>query len=294
MLNLVALDLETTGLDPARDAIIEIGAIRFQGPRVEAEWSALINPGRPLPPFITQLTGIDDSMLANAPRFMDVADELREFAGDDPILGHQVSFDLSFLQRRGLLDANPALDTYDLAAVVLPDASRYSLAALASALAVPLRTAHRALEDARTTMQVYQRLFERILSLPPELVQQIANLAPLLEWSAGWVFEAALDQIIESGVTPSEEPWRAWSAFPKPKPDGSPLTPREERQPLDAEELAALLEPGGTLAKAFPNYEHRAQQVMMLSAVSEAFNGGEHLLVEAGTGTGKSMACAEG
>ncbi len=290
MLNLVSLDLETTGLDPARDAIIEIGAIRFQGSRVEAEWSTLVNPGRPLPPFITQLTGIDDSMLANAPRFVDVAGELREFVGDEPVLGHQVSFDLSFLRRRGLFEDNPALDTYDLAAVVLPNASRYSLGALASALTVPLQTAHRALDDARTTMQVYQRLLDRILALPPGLVQQIATLAPQLEWSAGWVFEEALDRLIDSGITPPEAAPRAWSALPKPRSDRPPLKPREDRHPLDTEGLAALLEPGGALAKTFPNYEHRSQQVTMLSAVSEAFNAGTHLLVEAGTGTGKSMA----
>src|SRR6266852_7688561 len=65
---IVALDLETTGLEADRDAIIEIGAIRFKGDRVEAEFSTLVNPGRKLSPFITRLTGITDAMLVNAPR----------------------------------------------------------------------------------------------------------------------------------------------------------------------------------------------------------------------------------
>ncbi len=66
MRTLIALDLETTGLDPERDAVIEIGAVRFRGARVEDEWSTLINPGRPIPPFISELTGIDDLMVARA------------------------------------------------------------------------------------------------------------------------------------------------------------------------------------------------------------------------------------
>ncbi len=65
---IVALDIETTGLDPRRDAIIEIGAVRFSGKRVEAQWESLINPGRPIPPLITQLTGINDAMVHKAPQ----------------------------------------------------------------------------------------------------------------------------------------------------------------------------------------------------------------------------------
>ncbi|HHH82498.1 MAG TPA: 3'-5' exonuclease, partial [Chloroflexi bacterium] len=79
---LIAFDLETTGLDPARDAVIEIGAVRFRGDRVEAEWSTLINPGRPLPNPIIELTGINDEMLAQAPRITEVLDDLHAFVGD--------------------------------------------------------------------------------------------------------------------------------------------------------------------------------------------------------------------
>jgi DNA polymerase III epsilon subunit-like protein len=79
MKSIVALDLETTGLDPTLDAVIEIGAVRFHGPRVEAEWSSLVNPGRPLPPYISQLTGITDAMLASAPRLSRVLPLISSF-----------------------------------------------------------------------------------------------------------------------------------------------------------------------------------------------------------------------
>src|SRR3970282_2187547 len=117
MQTVVALELETTGLDPTRDAIIEIGAVRFRDDRIEEEWSQLVNPGRPLPRFITQLTGITDEMLAEAPRLQEVLEPIRAFVGDHPIVGHAVGFDLSFLQRKGLFAENQPLDTYELAAV---------------------------------------------------------------------------------------------------------------------------------------------------------------------------------
>ena len=189
MQNIIALDIETTGLDPSRDAVIEIGLVRFQGSRVEDTWQSLINPGRPLPPFIIQLTGIDDAMLANAPRITSVLDDLQEKVGDLPILGHNIGFDISFLQQLGLFYQNQLIDTYDLASVLLPDAGRYRLDALASALGVVPQQRHRALEDASTTHQVYLRLCNKVQQLPHALIVEIVNLGANIEWGAGWVFE---------------------------------------------------------------------------------------------------------
>ena len=97
MTSIVAIDLETTGLDSERDAIIEIGAVRFSGKRVEDEFSSLINPNRHIPEFITGLTGIDDAMVRQAPRLQEMLPELEAFVGNPPVLGHHNLFDLSFL-----------------------------------------------------------------------------------------------------------------------------------------------------------------------------------------------------
>lgn len=290
METLVALDLETTGLDSERDAVIEIGAIRFRGSRVEAEWSTLVNPGRPLPPFIVQLTGIDDSMLAGSPRLAEVAGDLEAFVADAPILGHNVGFDLSFLRRRGLFNENPRLDTFDLASVLLPTAARYRLGNLAEALGLPVRGIHRALDDARTTRAVYLALLERLQALPRTLLEEIVRLGENVEWGAGWAFEEALDHAL-ARREPEVGPRTAADPQPsKPSDGGPPLRPAETIRPLDAEELAALLEPGGPFAARFPGYENRPQQVAMLRAVAGALSGSRHLLVEAGTGIGKSIA----
>jgi DNA polymerase-3 subunit epsilon/ATP-dependent DNA helicase DinG len=155
---IVALDLETTGLSAKTDKITEIGAVRFKGNRVEAEWHSLINPGIRIPPYITKLTGITDSMVRNAPTIHEVLDDLTAFVGDAPVLGHNVRFDLSFLRQHQILHNNEALDTYEIAAVLLPNAGRYRLGALGQALGVLLPATHRALDDAHVTRAVYRHL----------------------------------------------------------------------------------------------------------------------------------------
>ena len=118
---IVALDIETTGLNPKSDSITEIGAIRFRGSRIDGEWHSLINPGKRIPSHITQLTGITDAMVRDKPSIHEVLHDLVDFVGDAPVLGHNIPFDLSFLQPKGILRDNPSLDTYELAAVLLPD-----------------------------------------------------------------------------------------------------------------------------------------------------------------------------
>lgn len=102
MASLVALDLETTGTDPARDAIIEIGVVRFNGPRVEETWSTLVNPGRPIPPAITQLTGINDLMVRDAPPLHAVLPRLERFVGDAVVVGHNIGLISAFCAARVL------------------------------------------------------------------------------------------------------------------------------------------------------------------------------------------------
>jgi DNA polymerase-3 subunit epsilon/ATP-dependent DNA helicase DinG len=293
MRTLVALDLETTGLDPARDAILEIGALRFRGARVEKSISQLVNPGRPIPPFITQLTGIDDHMVASAPRLTSVLGELVDLIGDAPVIGHNIAFDLAFLQRRGLLAHAQGVDTFDMASVMLPSVGRYGLGAIARQLGIPVPTSHRALADAQTTHQVFLLMVERARQLPLAILEEIVRLGEELEWGGGWLFEEALaarDDPPLEGAEPAARLGTGALLRAAAFEASAPLQPREPLRPLEIEELAAVLEPGGLLQQRFPGYEHRGEQVSMLRAVASALSDGRHLLVEAGTGTGKSIA----
>src|SRR5512147_1114981 len=200
MQSIVSIDIETTGLSPDRDVIIEIGAVKFKGHRVEAEWSTLVNPGRHIPEFITGLTGISDVEVRSAPRLMDIAPQLEAFAEDAPVVGHNVRFDLSFLQRVGLFEYNEVIDTYELASVLMPTASRYNLGALGKQLGILLPATHRALDDARVTMAAFNRLFEIARELPLEVIAEIVRLSEPLEWDAGWLFQEVLRSRAKEGI----------------------------------------------------------------------------------------------
>jgi ATP-dependent DNA helicase DinG len=294
MTSIVALDLETTGLDPQSDAILEIGARRFDGNRVENEFSTLINPGRHIPEFITGLTGISDEMVRQAPHLRDVLDELAAFIGDSPILGHNIQFDLSFFKKYELFELNERLDTYEMAAVLLPSASRYNLGSLVQQLGIALPATHRALDDARATHGVFQRLFTQARELPPDLLAEIVRYSEPIEWDGAWAFQQALQTRLHEGVKAKQVKARPDNLLYVPgdteKRKTVPIQILKEPNPIDPEEAASILEHGGPFAHYFESYEYRPEQIEMVKAVANALSYGQHLMVEAGTGVGKSFA----
>jgi DNA polymerase-3 subunit epsilon/ATP-dependent DNA helicase DinG len=292
MTSIVSIDIESTGLDENRDAIIEIAAVRFNGRRVENEFTTLINPGKHIPDFITGLTGIDDKMVREAPRLRDMTHELIAFVGDSPILGHNVKFDIGFLRKAGLFQFQQTIDTYELASVLMPTASRYNLGSLGQQLNIPLPATHRALDDARVTQACYVRLLDMARELPLETLQEIVELGNFVDWDAGWVFEQALQLRAKDGIKPKTTR-SASTSRPVPgstKKDFPPIERNEEPTALDPEEIASVLEYGGPFSQYFEAYEQRPQQVDMLKAVTNALSSSNHLIVEAGTGVGKSFA----
>ncbi|MGA2504404.1 MAG: exonuclease domain-containing protein, partial [Anaerolineales bacterium] len=294
MIPIVALDLETTGLDSQKDAIIEIGAVRFVGNRVEDEFTMLINPGRHIPEFITGLTGISDDMVRQAPRIIEVIDELGAFIKDSPILGHNIQFDLSFLKKFNSFDLNDIIDTYELAAVLMPSASRYNLGALGLQLGIPLPATHRALDDARVTAAAFQKLFARACELPADLLTEIVRSCEPIAWDGAWAFNQALQSRARSGVLPLQirKELEGGPLFisEEDRPKTLPLHIPDEPAPIDPEEAASFLENKGAFSKFFNSYEYRPEQLEMLRAVANSLSNGQHLMVEAGTGVGKSLA----
>jgi len=292
MSSIVAVDIETTGLNPDEDVIIEIGAVRFNGRRVEDTWTTLVNPRRSIPSFITQLTGISNNMVRNAPVLPDVMEELIAFVGDDPVVGHNISFDLTFLQQAGALKQNMDIDTYELAAVLMPTASRYNLSALAQQLGVLLPATHRALDDAKATHAVFIELTEKARELPLDLLAEIVRMGEPLEWQANWVLQQVLRQRAKEPVQAKKAAGGTHGPlFEKPIDDEDLRVGAETGETkLDIDDVAATLDLGGDFANYFAEYEYRPQQVDMLRSVANALSNSQHLMVEAGTGTGKSFA----
>jgi len=185
----VALDLETTGLRSEHDAIIEIGAVKFREGEVLETWSSLVNPQRPIPHKITQLTGITQIEVNQAPALASVISSFKSFVKDYPIVGHNVSFDLGFLKRHNLFLNNLAIDTFELASILLPHAARYSLGTLADALGITFPTRHRALEDALATKDLFLGLLQQASQLDLSVIREINRLAARSDWSLRPIFQ---------------------------------------------------------------------------------------------------------
>jgi len=163
------LDIETTGLSPAREKITEIAIFLHDGTKITDEYSTLINPEKKIPYRITQMTGINNRMVESAPRFYEVAKKIVEFTKDAIIVGHNVRFDYNFLRHEflqlGFDFQRETLDTVKLSRKLIPGQPSYSLGKLCKSLGIDNHARHRAAGDALATVQ----LFELLLSLDPEL-----------------------------------------------------------------------------------------------------------------------------
>ena len=285
----VALDLETTGLDPHSDEIIEMGAVRFRGAKVIETFHSLVNPYRPLPYRIQVLTGIEQSEVDAAPPLAVVLDDLVSFLGDRPIVGQSVAFDLSFLAEKGVALSNPVYDTHELAAILLPTLPDYSLAALTEELGIPFPVHHRALPDATAAKEVFLALLDKARGLPPSIIVEINRLIGATDWSLAPPFRQ-----IEAGMMAKSSPLKTEPRLEELKASGADrierLVPASPRKRLDLARLAEMLGPKGPMATVFPGFEYRQEQAEMMQTVAEALNNSRHLIVEAGTGTGKSVA----
>jgi DNA polymerase-3 subunit epsilon len=165
----VVLDLETTGGAPDGNGITEIGAVKVRGGEQLGEFATLVNPGSPIPPFITVLTGITEAMVVPAPRIEEALPALLEFLGDAVFVAHNAPFDTGFLKaacaRHGHAWPGPrVLDTAQLARRLLTDdeVANHRLGTLAAHFRTEVRPTHRALADARATVEVLHGLIGRL------------------------------------------------------------------------------------------------------------------------------------
>jgi DNA polymerase-3 subunit epsilon len=148
----VAIDLETTGLDAGRDAVVAVAIVPFRGGEPIGGYETLVNPGRPIPPASTRIHGITDEMVMTAPRLVDVLDEIEVLCGSHVVVGHGVAFDLAILERVRRSHHRPpllntALCTMRLAAALHPGRV-VTLESLAGRLGVPVLGRHTARGDA--------------------------------------------------------------------------------------------------------------------------------------------------
>lgn len=158
----IAVDLETTGLDPKKDKIIEIGAIRVSGGKETAQFHTMVNPHRTIEERIRDLTGITDEMVEHGPDIGDIIGAFVEFCGELPLLGHHVIFDYSFLKRAAVNQRlefeRSGIDTLKLCRAFMPEEERKNLAAACAFYRIEREGAHRALGDARDAHELFLTL----------------------------------------------------------------------------------------------------------------------------------------
>lgn len=183
-----AIDVETTGLNPKTERMIEVGAVKVRGGKIVDQYESLINPGRRLEAKIIELTGITDEMLMEAPSPEEVMPRLLEFVGNDIMLGHSLMFDYSFIKRLAVnlklwdvRSTSQGIDTLKIARHFLTDLESRSLPFLCKYFEIPHK-AHRAMEDAKATALLYEKLAEQFddedVFAPFKLIYRVKRETP--------------------------------------------------------------------------------------------------------------------
>jgi len=287
------LDIETTGFDPERDQIIEVGAILARGDQAVERLSSFIDPCCTIPTQIRMLTGIDDETVEGSPTMKEFFGELADFIGDRTVVAYS-RFEEDFFKvlygRMGYGNfTNDYVDGHDLATMLMPSLRGHRQVDLASIWGIDTGRAHRAVDDAETLFQVYNVLLNGLYNTPLAVIKAVVDHAPthgggltmllrrvLEERSGGRRPDALkLDKVVRKD--------RFWEDIP-------PLEGSSDQTPVHPEEVREIFSPEGPVAMQFRDYEERDEQVEMAEASRRAFAEGRILMVEAGTGTGKSLA----
>jgi Rad3-related DNA helicase/DNA polymerase III epsilon subunit-like protein len=280
----VAFDLETTGLSPRTDRVLEIGAVRFDPEmRRLAELEVIVDPGVAIPLAVQRLCGILEADVRGAPAPVEGVAQLADFCAGAELVAHGAGFDVTFCA--GLVPeafgGRRVLDTLELARILLPTAPSHSLPLLSAALGIEHTRPHRALSDASATHLLFHRLRDAAGALPSAVLGQVRNVAA----EAGGELAMFFAGVVGGDGDPARRAWAGARrhAVSPPPPTGA--------APADLVGSAtALLGPGGPLDHAGRGYELRESQLQMSRAVAQTIQRRRRLLVEAGTGVGKSLA----
>ena len=290
--NVVVIDTETTGFSFNHDELIQIAAARLEKGKIVDWYVTFVNPGKEIPDDIVHLTNIKDEDVKDAPTPQEALSSLVEFAGNALMVAHNIGFDRTFVTRHPegypLLE-NQWIDTLDLSRIALPRLKSHRLIDLVHTFGAPTST-HRADDDVAATCVIYRVLLAAVKSMPTALVNEIANMAPLEEWPTGYVFKQ-----FETAA-----PEEMFSLRRMRQQRILELPTRQARKDADdlvgtlvypsVEEIEEAFSVDGVLGRIYESFEPREEQRVMARSIAETFAMGENLVVEAGTGVGKSMA----
>lgn len=306
--DVVVIDTETTGVSYKSDELTQIAAARMVKGQITEWFVTFVNPGKPIPEEIQHLTDIHDSDVADAPTPAEALSKLVEFVGKSDLVAHNASFDRHFCtnhEEGAPLKDNAWIDSLDLARIALPRLRGHRLIDLVHAFGTTEST-HRADDDVAATCQVYRVLLAAVQSMPADLIHLISGFATVEEWPAVKVFQHFDEQNIQADG--GKEPAFSLRAMRYAHTKGLKTTNKLDAAQIvdpyyefedgqkpqmvfpDAEQIDAAFDEMGLVGSSYDDYEARAEQIEMSQAVSRAFRQSRNLVVEAGTGVGKSMA----
>ena len=287
----IALDFETTGLSSHSDRIIEIAAIRYIDGKASERFIKLLNPGRSLSSFISELTGITNGMLSNAPNESEIVDSFLDFLGDLPIVAHNISFDIAFLnalcERHEITKVNFDLyDTLQLARIFLYDKPAFSLSSVGDYFGLSCVGMHRAEKDAELCGDIFIHLINESASHPLQVISKLVSLANPSDIPNKLLFINLAQLLIKSK--------KLKSGLTKPKQyqdHYDNVFKYNGNKSVDSISVQEVFGKDGLLQHSMENFEIRESQINFGSFVENIFMGEPSIgVVEAGTGSGKSLA----
>ncbi|MFD1413837.1 ATP-dependent DNA helicase DinG [Oceanobacillus jeddahense] len=289
----VVIDLETTGNSPAKSGkIIEIGMVVIENEEIKETKTTLLNPNQSIPPFISHLTGIHNEEVKDAPLFIDEAEAITRILQDSYIIAHNANFDVGFLNMELTSNGYPelknqVLDTVELSRILFPSISSYKLNHLADYFELHHDDPHRALSDAYVTAKLFFKLKEKLDHLPYETLYKLKNLEDKLQSDLATILDNRLEELAFQEHPDDQIKHYQGLAFRMSEKE------TKTQSPIDlsfGEYLDDIYNKPGALSKAFSSYEPREGQRQMSETIYDAFSAKKHAFIEAGTGTGKSLA----
>lgn len=287
----VVVDLETTGnaWKDGKDKITQIAAVVVEDGEILEIFSSFVNPERDIPPFITELTGIDEALVKQAPLFKDIAPMVAELLQGSYFVAHNVHFDWSFLQEElrqaGFQNITcPKIDTVELAHILLPTADSYKLRDLARMYGFTHDQPHRADSDALATAEIFLQLLSKMESLPLVTLQSLYELSDVFQSDIGDIMSGYILHKMMHG-TDDDKYYDIYRNIALRKRTYNMQMGDVALQDFSsfAEEMMESLREGMSF------FEKREGQYIMMNEVHEALRDSRFSLIEAGTGTGKTL-----
>ncbi len=287
----IAFDFETTGLDPQKDRIIEIAAIRFVDGEPADRFVTLLNPGFSISETIIDITGITNAMVANMPEEDEIIGEFLEFLGEEPLVAHNISFDISFLNLLRERHEKPQVehrlyDTLQLARTFLFDQPAFNLGSISEYYGLSAEGAHRAESDAENGGEIFVQLVQEAASYPISVMSKILALVKSSDLPNKTLFVDIANTLTQLGIV---KKGLVSSKIDRPRLEN--IFSKDGKSSIGSLSVKDVFGHTGLLHKSMDKFEERPEQTGYSEFVEDVISGEPKFgVAEAGTGLGKSMA----